>query len=275
MMKTVLVSAGVALVVALGAMAVDRALIAPSQPPAAEPAAGTPEIVESAPAELDREEVGQIVRDYLLDNPRLLEEVIDALEQEQAGAQAEAQRAAIVDNRDALLDPPHGYVAGNPEGDVTMVEFFDYNCPYCRQMVPVVMRLIDEDPDLRVILLDWPVLGEESVEASRIAMAVKRVLPDRYLEFHQALMQQRGRIDGDRAVAIAEEFGVDSDELSEAAAAAEIDTALQEAEQLGSRIGLRGTPSYIVGDEVLGGAVGGEMLREEIAKVREEGCAIC
>ena len=260
MTRTVLVAAGVALVVALITVGAVR-LLGPDDPPTAEPQT----------VALDRQEVGQIVRDYLLENPGLLEEVIDALEQEQFEAQAHAQRQAIADNRETIFNPDHAFVAGNPDGDITLVEFFDYNCPYCRQMVPILMELIDSDPELRLVLWDWPVLGQQSVEAARVALAVKRLAPESFLEFHRALADQRGQVDGDRAAAIAEEIGIDGDDLAEAMTSEEIDTALSESVRLGQQLRLQGTPSYIVGDEVLGGAVGPDRLRERIAQTRESG----
>src|SRR5690606_18160032 len=153
-------------------------------------------------------------------------------------------------------------VMGNPEGDATIVEFFDYNCPYCRQMVPVLADLVESDPQLRVILRDWPVLGEESMEAARVAIAVKLTAPDRFLDFHQTLASQRGRVDRDRAVEIAEEQGVDGTELAEAIASDEVEATIRATRELGDRLGLRGTPSYVVGGEVLGGAVPADRLRE-------------
>jgi protein-disulfide isomerase len=172
MKASVLVSAGVALVVALLAVAATQ-LILPRPPAPVEP---------PSPATLDRAEVGEIVREYLLENPRILEEVIAALEEEQAVAEAEDQRQAIVENREALFESRHGFVAGNPDGDITLVEFFDYNCPYCRQMMPSVMELIEADPELRIVFRDWPVLGEESVNASRVALALKNLAPERFME---------------------------------------------------------------------------------------------
>lgn len=224
---------------------------------------------------LDRAEIGEIVRDYMLDNPRLLEEMVAALEDEQFAAEAEAQQQAILDNREALFNSPHGFVAGNPEGDVTLVEFYDYNCPYCRQMTPIVMELVESDPQLRLVLRDWPVLGEQSVEASRVALALKNVAPERFVAFHAEMMSQRGRVDGERALEVADELGVDPDALQAAMQAPEVDAALQEAHQLGNRLGLRGTPSYVLGDQVLAGAVGADNLRQQIGELRETGCAAC
>lgn len=264
MRTTVLVSAGIALVVALiTAVAVQHFL-----PP-------SPVQVERPGTTLDRAEVGEIVREYMLQNPGLLEEMVAALEDEQFAAGAEAQRQAIIDNRDTIFESPHGFVAGNPDGDITLVEFFDYNCPYCRQMTPVVMELVESDPELRVVFRDWPVLGEQSVEASRVALALKNAAPESFLAFHTEMMSQRGRVDGERALDVADELGVDRDAIEAAMDAPEVDAALQETQQLGNRLALRGTPSYVLGDEVLGGAVGGDNLRDRIAELRRTGCAVC
>lgn len=263
MKQTVLVSAGVALVVAIATVAGMR-LVAPSEPAPA-----------VAAAELDRDQIGGVVRDYLLANPRLLEEVIARLDAEHADAQAAEQQRAIADNYDALTNSQHAFIAGNPDGDVTLIEFFDYNCPYCRQMMPVVMDLIEADPGLRVVFWDWPVLGPESAEASRVAHAVKAEQPERFIEFHRALMSQRGRFGGDRALEVAEELGLDRERIQGAMSSEAIGVALAEANVLGDRLGLRGTPTYVLGDEVLGGAVGRENLERGIAEIRAEGCSVC
>lgn len=223
----------------------------------------------------EREEIGEIIRDYLLENPRILEEVIEALEREQAATEMEAQQQLILEYRDEIFESPDSYVAGNPEGDVTLVEFFDYNCQYCRRMMPVVAELIEEDPELRVVFKDWPVLGEGSTEAARVATAVRLEFPDQYVTFHQHLLSEQGRIDRERALAAAGEIGLSRDALEDMMDDPEVNAILRRSGQLGGQLGLRGTPSYVIGDEIVGGAVGKDVLESAIAEVREEGCAVC
>lgn len=223
----------------------------------------------------ERAEIERIVRDYLLANPGLLEEMIELLEAEQATAQVDRQRQAIADNSDALFRSPRAAVVGDPDGDVTLVEFFDYNCPHCQRMTPEVAALIEADPELRLVLKQWPVLGGESVEAAEVAVAVSRAAPDSFYEFHTALMSESGRVDGERAMEIAEEMDLDIAAIEEGRGAPEVAETLQESLELGGALGLRGTPAYVIGDSVLAGAVGQRALEESVSELRETGCEVC
>lgn len=236
-------------------------------------------IPSAAPAQefsdAEREEIGEIVREYLIENPTVLEEVLVALEAHQSQAQSEAQTQALVANKARIFDSERSYVAGNPDGDVTLVEFFDYNCGFCKQMLPQVMELVDGDSDLRLVLKEWPVLGEDSAAAARVAVAVRREAPDSYFEFHQALMAERGGVDAARALDLAEDMGLSRVDLELAMQSPEVEQTLMESLELGNALRLRGTPTYILGDEVLMGAVDLATLREKIAHIRENGCEVC
>src|SRR4029079_16356016 len=140
----------------------------------------------------------------------LLQEVMAELEKRQAETQRVAQTAALKDNRKAILEEPHSIVVGNPQADVTMVEFFDYNCRYCKKALSDVQTLLKNDPKLRVVLKDFPVLGPDSVEASRVALAVKnQIQGDKLFDYHVRLLASRGRVNGERALAVAKDFGLD------------------------------------------------------------------
>ena len=144
-----------------------------------------------------REAIGAIVREYLLKNPEVLQEAIAELERRTQEAQRTAQVNALRSEREKLLHSPHDYVVGNPQGDVTLVEFLDYNCPYCKRAVADIAELIKSDPKLRVVLKDFPVLGPDSVEASRVAVAARSQLTgNRLLEFHTRLMEVKGPVNG-------------------------------------------------------------------------------
>jgi protein-disulfide isomerase len=167
-------------------------------------------------------------------------------------------------------------VAGDPSGDVTLVEFFDYNCGYCKRALADVRALMKNDPKLRVVLKDFPVLGPESVEASRVSLAVKNQFKgDKLFDFHVKLMETRGRINGERAIAVARELGVDTAKLQRDMESAEVKQAIQDNVVLGDKLGLSGTPAFVVGDEVISGAVGIEPLRKTVAGVRQCGRAVC
>jgi Protein-disulfide isomerase len=223
-----------------------------------------------------RQAIGEIVRDYLLKNPELLQEVIAELEKRQAESQRVAQASALKETRDVLHNAPHSFVVGNPSGDVTLVEFFDYNCGYCKQALTDVQTLVKNDPKLRVVLKDFPVLGPDSVEASRVGLAVRNQLQgEKLFDYHTKLLGTRGRVNGERALAVAKEMGLDMARLQKDMAGSDVRSALQENAGLGDKLGLTGTPAFIIGDEVIPGAVGLEPLKQVVANVRRCGKANC
>jgi protein-disulfide isomerase len=226
--------------------------------------------------EEQRREIGAVVKDYLLRNPEVLQEIMVELERRQQEAQTAARQVALAESRKALLNSPRDITAGDPSGDVTLVEFFDYNCGYCKRALNDVRALMKNDPKLRVVLKDFPVLGPDSVEASRVSLAVKQQLKgDKLFEYHTKLMETRGRINAERATALAREMGVDVGRLQRDMESAEVKQAIQDNVVLGDKLGLSGTPAFVVGDEVISGAVGVEPLRKTVAGVRQCGKAVC
>ena len=223
-----------------------------------------------------RKGIEAIIKDYLVKNPEVLQDAIAEGERRAQETQRLAQAAALKESREILVNSPHGVVAGNPSGDVTLVEFFDYNCGYCRKALADVQTLVKADPKLKVVLKDFPVLGNESLEASRIALAAKQQLkPDRMFEFHVKLLESKGRVNGERVLALAKEFGLDVEKLKKDAQGAEVKAALSENIGLGDKLGLSGTPAFIIGDEILPGAVGVDPMKKTIADVRQCGHASC
>lgn len=226
--------------------------------------------------EQQKQAIGEVVRDYLLKNPEVLAEAINELEKRQAEAQQTAQSNAVKETRQTLLNAPHSYVAGNPAGDVTLVEFFDYNCGYCKKALADVQTLMKNDPKLRVVLKDFPVLGPDSVEASRVALAVKNQLQGQKLfDYHVKVLETRGRVGGERAMTVAKEMGVDMAKLQKDIESAELRNALQENMALGDKLNLTGTPAFIIGEVVIPGAVGLEPLKQVVDNVRTCGKATC
>jgi protein-disulfide isomerase len=227
-------------------------------------------------SEPQKKAVEQIVRDYLIANPEVIQEAVVELERRQQEAQKRSQKGALESERQTLLHSPRGNVVGNQNGDVTLVEFFDYNCGYCKRALADVRTLMKSDPKLRVVLKDFPVLGPDSVEASRVGLAVKQQISgDRLFDYHARLMETRGRVNGERALAVAKEMGLDMARLQKDLDHAEVRTALQENMMLGDKLGLTGTPAFVVGDEVIFGAVGLEPLRKVVASVRKCGKVEC
>lgn len=221
-------------------------------------------------SDLQRGEIERIIRDYLLKNPELLQEVVAELEKKQAAADAEKHRAAIKENQELLFSSPRQVTIGNLQGDVTLVEFFDYNCAFCKRALADKLGLIKADPKLRVVLKEFPVLGPGSVEAAQVATAVR--MQDRtgkkYLEFHQRLLTRRGQADRASAMAVAREVGLDKARLEKDMVSEEVRASLAESMDLAEKLGLNGTPSYVIGAEVVVGAVGFAALVEKIAIAR-------
>jgi len=217
-----------------------------------------------------REEIGKIVKDYLLTHPEVMQDVMAELEKRQQAAEVEKHRTAIVDNKATLFSSSHQVILGNPQGNVTMVEFFDYNCGYCKRAMSDMLDLIKNDSNLKFVLKEFPVLGEGSVEAARVAVAARMQdsTGKKYIEFHQKLLGGRGA-DKARALAVAKEVGFDMSRLERDMGSDEVKKTIDENMKLAEALGVNGTPSYVVGQEVVVGAVGLDALREKISAERK------
>jgi protein-disulfide isomerase len=217
-----------------------------------------------------RTEIQKIIREYLLANPEVLQEAMNELEKRQAAAEATKNQAAVKDNAEALFQSKRQVVIGNPQGDVTFVEFFDYNCGYCKRAMSDMIELMKDDPKLKVVLKEFPVLGPGSIEAAKVAVAVRMQdkTGKKYLEFHQKLLGSRGQADKARALAVAKEVGLDMARLERDMAGDEIQKSLEESFKLAEKLGLNGTPSYVIGENVVVGAVGLAALKEKVNTAR-------
>lgn len=213
-----------------------------------------------------RGELERIVREYLVTHPEVIQEAMTELEKRQTAADAEKHKAAVKQYSEALFTSPRQVVLGNPSGNVTFVEFFDYNCGYCKRAMDDMLTLLKDDPKLKVVLKEFPVLGPGSVEAAQVAVAVRMQdkTGKKYLEFHQKLLGGRGQADKARALAVAKEIGLDMGRLDKDLASPEVKATLQESFKLAEALGLNGTPSYVIGDNVVVGAVGLESLKEKV-----------
>ncbi|MCC2108634.1 MAG: DsbA family protein, partial [Hyphomicrobiales bacterium] len=186
------------------------------------------------------------------------------------------QNKAISDNADALFRSAKSYTAGNPDGDVTVVEFFDYNCGYCKKTLDDLAKLAKENPDLRIVLRDFPVLGQGSMEAAQVAMAVaKQIQGDKFWAFHQALLGARGHAGKEQALAAAREAGVDMKRLEKDMKSPDIRAGYAEVMHIADKLSLTGTPSWVVGKEVIVGAVGYSELSKKIENFRKCGKTAC
>ena len=227
--------------------------------------AAAPALAELFSAD-QREEIGHIVKDYLLAHPEVMQDVMAELEKRQQTAEAEKHRTAVAENKATLFSSPHQVVLGNPQGNVTMVEFFDYNCGFCKRALSDMLDLIKSDNNLRFVRKEFPVLGEGSVEAARVAVAARMqdLSGKKYLEFHQKLLGSRGGADKMRALAVAKEVGFDMARIEKDMGSDEVKKTIEENMKLADALGVNGTPSYVVGEEVVVGAVGIEALREKL-----------
>ena len=217
-----------------------------------------------------RGEIEKIIREYLIANPQVLQDVMMELEKRQSAMDSQRQQAAVRENSKELFSSSRHVVVGNPQGNVTMVEFFDYNCGYCKRAMDDMMVLLKNDRNLKVILKEFPVLGPGSLEAAKVATAVR--IQDKtgkkYLDFHQRLMGGRGQADKARALAAAKDAGFDVAKIEKDLESDEVKASLQESFKLAQALGLNGTPSYVIGDKVIIGAVGLEALQEGINTAR-------
>ena len=213
-----------------------------------------------------RGELERIVREYLVAHPEVIQEAMTELEKRQTAADAEKHKAAVKQYSEALFTSPRQVVLGNPNGNVTFVEFFDYNCGYCKRAMDDMLTLLKDDPKLKVVLKEFPVLGPGSVEAAQVAVAVRMQdkTGKKYLEFHQKLLGGRGQADKARALTVAKDIGLDMGRLDKDLASPEVKATLQESFKLAEALGLNGTPSYVIGDNVVVGAVGLESLKEKV-----------
>jgi protein-disulfide isomerase len=221
----------------------------------------------------ERARIETIVREYLLKNPEVLQEALVELERRQAANEERARGEAFQANRQQLYRGANQVVLGNPQGDVTIVEFFDYNCGYCKRAVAETMDLVRQDSRIRLVLRDFPVLGPGSVEASQVALALKKQIQGaKYQDFHTKLLGGRGQANRARALEVAREIGADMARLERDMNSPDIRSELAETARLADLLRINGTPTYIIGDEVVVGAVGADKLRENIVRARA-GCA--
>jgi len=218
-------------------------------------------------ADINRGEVEKIVREYLLANPEILNEMLSELKsREDAGADKKA-KDAIAGNRDMLLNDGYSYVAGNPNADVTVVQFFDYRCGYCKKVRDDVVEVIGADSNLRVVFKEFPILGAKSVEASRAAIASRKQGDDKYWALHNAMLGADS-LDSEAIYDIAAGLGIDVAKLKEDMKAPEVDEIIRKTRDLAELIGVDGTPAFIVGDQLYPGALDAEELKAAIDEHR-------
>jgi protein-disulfide isomerase len=225
------------------------------------------------------EEVGEIVKGYLTKHPEAIREILVELIKRRQTSEGTGtnlkttdRSAAVKENAALLFSSPHQVTLGDPKGDVTLVEFFDYNCGYCRRALPDMLTLMKDDAKLKIVLKEFPILGPGSSEAAQIAVAVRMQDPEgkKYLAFHRRLLGTPGPAGKDKALAAAKEEGLDIARLEQDMASQEVRATIDENMKLASALGIRGTPGYVIGDNVVLGAVGSAALKSTIDSARAQ-----
>lgn len=207
---------------------------------------------------LSEDRVKELVLEAIRENPEIVLEAVQIIEQREQQRQAEAAATVLSDNRDLLENDPNAPVLGNPDGDVTIVEFFDYNCPYCRRVKPHIEALLEEDPNVRLVYREWPILGDGSVFAARAALASRE--QGKYEEFHWALMGMAGRAEEASVLQVAEQVGLDIARLRRDMEAPEIDAHIAVSMELSRALGFNGTPSLVIGDALVPGVIEADQM---------------
>ncbi|HYD99318.1 MAG TPA: DsbA family protein [Alphaproteobacteria bacterium] len=209
------------------------------------------------------------IRQYLLDHPELILEAVQGLQARKEEEAAAAQRKAVAQYRDQLFRDPSVPAIGNPAGDVTLVEFFDYQCGYCKSVLPALRQLLDDDGKVRLVLREMPILGPASLTASKAALAAKR--QGKYEKVHFALMGHRGQLDDDTILRIAAAAGADMDQLRRDMESPEVRAEIERSMELARALNINGTPAFVIGEELIPGAVPLAALKQKVAETRAGG----
>jgi len=252
-----------------------RAETSPSAAPAPAQTADKTTVAEATVSPGQRKEIEAIVKDYLLSNPEIMLEIQNALEAKMDKLQAERTAAVIKNSATEIFHPAFSGVVGNAKGDVPIVEFFDYNCGYCKRALGDVAKLIDKEKQVRFILKELPILSKGSEEASRVALAAK--MQGKYWEFHRAMLESQGQANEAAALRVAEKVGVDMARLKKDMASAEVQKEIDDTRALAQKLGIQGTPHFMIADRIIPGAPENllERMSSLVAEVRKEGCKVC
>lgn len=223
----------------------------------------------------DKQELGTFIREYLLANPEIIDEMQQALAVKKESESRNLAQAAIASNGDAIFRAPEDMVLGNPAGDITLVEFFDYNCSFCKRSMKDMVTILEQDPNVRFVLKEFPILGPDSVAAHRVSMSFRKIAPEKYKEFHMQLLGGDVRATEAQAIAVATGLGVDEAALRTGMEDPAIEQSIRQSYELADALGISGTPSFIIGDEAVFGAVGAKTLLDKIANVRDCQSTVC
>ena len=215
---------------------------------------------------MDEDRIKELVLEAIRENPGIVFEAAQLFEKQQQALQAQAAAQVLDTEKATLENDPNAPVLGNPDGDVTVVEFFDYNCPYCRRVKPEMEALLAADPNVRVVYREWPILGDGSVFAARAALASRN--QGKYEEFHWAMMQLKERAEEASILRTAEDIGLDVAQLRRDMNGPEIEEHIQTSMRLAQSLGFSGTPSFVIGDSLAPGLIQADQMIELVDQAR-------
>jgi protein-disulfide isomerase len=257
----------------LGLIAFGSLIGIAGQPARAEPVA--PTAGGTVFTDEQKKALGEIIRDYLIKNPEVMIDVQTALDEKVEKEQDARLKAFMAENSKAIYRNPDSSVAGDPNGDITVVEFFDFNCGYCKRGLPEVQKLIESDKKVRFVFKELPILSKGSEEAAKVALAAKR--QGRYWDFHQKMLGAKGQANMTSALAVAQSLGLDMEKLKADIESDAVKNELEDMKALAKKIGINGTPHFLVGDKSIPGAPEDlhDQLETLVSEFRKNGCATC
>jgi protein-disulfide isomerase len=232
-------------------------------------------VADQGLTDTQKTEVAKLVRETIIANPEILQEAFAALERREQEAQARKKEEALAANAEVLFRSKLSPIGGNPDGDVTVVEFFDYNCPYCRKAYQGLVKLMEADKKVKVVFKEFPIFGGASMTAAKAALAAKQ--QGKYFEMHRVLLEQDNRITEAMVFAKAKEIGLDVDRLKQDMETEYVTKSIEETRKLADSLGIRGTPAFFVGDKLIPGAPENlvDLLKAKAADIRKNGCKNC
>ncbi len=216
-----------------------------------------------------KKETEALVRDYILKNPNIIIESMRALQARDKAVAAQKARQSLISRRDEILNDPTSPVGGNIKGDVTVVEFFDYRCGYCKRVFPALQKLIKDDDKIRFVYKEFPILGPQSLFASRAALAAWKLDKEKYYQFHDAMMASKGNLTEAKTVKLATSVGLEEKALRAEMAKPEISAIIQKNMALAKALNINGTPAFIIGDRVVPGAIDLETMQDLVKAARK------
>jgi len=223
----------------------------------------------SAKGGADEEGTKKIVEKWVQDNPEKIIASLQGMQKKQASATAQDAKKVIATSKEQLYNDKNSGIAGNPEGDVAVVEFFDYSCHYCKNVFPDVKKLIENDKGVKLVLKEFPILGPDSEKAAKAAIAVLKLNSSKYFAYHGALMMIQGAKSEEVLLDQAKKLGLNPAKVKEEMEKPEVEQIIAANRALGSSIGVRGTPGFIIGDELIPGALPYDQLKQKVDEIRK------